>query len=372
MSRRMYDLDNLRVALTALVIFFHTTIAYGAAGSWYLEDVDKSELTVPMILLTIFTAVCQSFFMGLFFFISGFFTPDSLSRKGTAKFLIDRFIRLGLPMLFYLLFLGPTTTYVAYYRHEESYYHFFTTTILRARMPNFGPLWFAEALLYFVVLYAAYQLLLSKKAAGAQPRPFPSHRKLWITAIICGLIAFLVRLIYPTGTGPWELQLGYFPLYILLFVMGTTAKRQGWLEQMPSTLVRRWRRIAYWTIPVLPIGLILTGALEDDIEFAGGFNIQAFLYAMWEPFVCFGICLALLAWFRARWSSASSLFRGLGRSAYTAYVIHPIIVVSFTALFMGSSLAPIIKLFIVGPLSIVICFAISLVIVRIPYVNKVL
>ncbi|MFD1675744.1 hypothetical protein [Alicyclobacillus fodiniaquatilis] len=41
-----------------------------------------------------------------------------------------------------------------------------------------------------------------------------------MTAIIFGLIAFAVRLKYPTGTGPLELQLGYFPLYILMMIMG--------------------------------------------------------------------------------------------------------------------------------------------------------
>ncbi len=85
MRHRLDYLDHLRTALTVLVLVFHTSIAYGGAGSWILEDVDKSELNATIILFTIFTAVCQAFFMGLFFFLTAYFIPASYDRKGAAK-----------------------------------------------------------------------------------------------------------------------------------------------------------------------------------------------------------------------------------------------------------------------------------------------
>ena len=51
--------------------------------------------------------------MGLFFLISGCLSPGSLARKGTAGFLTDRAIRLGLPVLFFGLVLGPLTVALA-------------------------------------------------------------------------------------------------------------------------------------------------------------------------------------------------------------------------------------------------------------------
>ncbi len=96
MKQRLDYLDNLRTALTVLVLVFHTSIAYGGAGSWILEDVDKSELNATIVLFTIFTAVCQAFFMGLFFFLTAYFIPASYDRKGAAKFLKDRLVRLGI------------------------------------------------------------------------------------------------------------------------------------------------------------------------------------------------------------------------------------------------------------------------------------
>lgn len=45
--------------------------------------------------------------MTLFFFISGIYVPSSLARKGAARFLADRTLRLVLPCLAYSLLLAP-------------------------------------------------------------------------------------------------------------------------------------------------------------------------------------------------------------------------------------------------------------------------
>jgi hypothetical protein len=47
--------------------------------------------------------------MGFLSLLAGYFTPGSLERKGYARFLGDRFLRLGLPLLAFGLILGPLT-----------------------------------------------------------------------------------------------------------------------------------------------------------------------------------------------------------------------------------------------------------------------
>ena len=49
--------------------------------------------------------------MATFFFIAGMYTAPSLARKGVGKFLVDRAIRLGIPMLFSMLLLSPVVEY---------------------------------------------------------------------------------------------------------------------------------------------------------------------------------------------------------------------------------------------------------------------
>ncbi len=49
--------------------------------------------------------------MALLFFVAGCFTPAAHDRKGPARFLADRFYRLGLPTLLFALLIGPMTEY---------------------------------------------------------------------------------------------------------------------------------------------------------------------------------------------------------------------------------------------------------------------
>ncbi len=64
-----------------------------------------------------FVKVNLAFFMPVFFFISGYFTPASLRKKGLHGFLRDRFYRLGIPCLVTLFVLNPfLTVYVSGFR----------------------------------------------------------------------------------------------------------------------------------------------------------------------------------------------------------------------------------------------------------------
>ncbi len=101
----MFFVDNLRILLTILVISHHISITYGAPGSWYHREGVPDMLSA--IILTLFVAVNQAFFMGFFFMISGYFVPGSYDRKGGGKFLKDRLMRLGIPLVFYMVVIDP-------------------------------------------------------------------------------------------------------------------------------------------------------------------------------------------------------------------------------------------------------------------------
>ena len=77
---RVAYIDNLRVFLTILVIVLHSAVTYGSEGGWYYQEpTDDMAVIIP---LTILSAILQSFFMGLFFFLGGYFTPGSVDKKG--------------------------------------------------------------------------------------------------------------------------------------------------------------------------------------------------------------------------------------------------------------------------------------------------
>jgi fucose 4-O-acetylase-like acetyltransferase len=50
--------------------------------------------------------------MSAFFLLAGYFTPRSFERKGSKQFLIDRLIRLGIPIAIYTTILVNINEYI--------------------------------------------------------------------------------------------------------------------------------------------------------------------------------------------------------------------------------------------------------------------
>ena len=104
-SMRNAGFDLLRGYMTVLVLFHHAAITYGAIGGWYYHEV-KPAASLQGTLLVLFCTTNQAYFMGLFFLIAGYFTPSAIARKGSRRYLADRALRLGLPLLFSVVSWG--------------------------------------------------------------------------------------------------------------------------------------------------------------------------------------------------------------------------------------------------------------------------
>src|SRR6187549_1326505 len=185
-TRNAY-IDHLRVVLTVLVILHHAAIVYGGSGSWYW----KQDPETPSRLLLLFNAVNQSYFMGFFFLLAGYFTPRSFDRKGAGPYLAERFLRLGVPLLAYFLILSPLTIALARTTRGEAFWPGWWERILN-RDGEPGPLWFAEALLFFALAYAAWRAV--RKTPGTDLAVLPSNRTLLLIALATGTVSFLIRL----------------------------------------------------------------------------------------------------------------------------------------------------------------------------------
>lgn len=370
MGRLVY-LDNLKIVLTILVISHHSSIAFGASGGWYYV-IPPPEGSLAPVVLTLFTAVNQAFFMSLFFFISAFFTPLSCDRKGVAGFLKDRFGRLGIPLVVYFFLLNPALVYLVRRFHgltQEGFFDFMRHHILSAS--GTGPLWFVLALLIFASIYTA--LRLARPRPPGQSTPMPGNGAVLLFVLANGLAAFLVRLVFPAGWGILGLQLGYFPLYISMYVLGALASRTGWLEGLAPRQARLWFGASILLIVLLPVIMIWGGALEGKGDaFRGGINVLAAIYAFWEPVLCVGISMQLLALFRAHFNRANAFSRFAARGAYTAYILHPFFVILGTRMLEQSSLGPIANFLVLSVTATVSCFAFAGIVCRAPLLQRIL
>ena len=330
---REFYIDRLRSVMTAFVILHHTAITYGASGGWFYNELKPSGSTSSLI-LTMFCATNQAYFMGFFFLLAGYFTPPSLERKGYGKFLADRFSRLGLPLLAFIFLLNPfTTALITAYQGKGfwlTFAYYWNHTII-----GNGPLWFAQALLIFSIGYCAWRAIAGATLnnAARTDRPVPSALW-WVgSALAVGVAALAIRQFVPTGVNILGLQLGYFASYIFLFALGIAAWRYDWLRRLEWKHARPMVAGLVLTWPLILIAILLAQAWygPGKSNFGGGHSWPAVVYALWEPFVAWGLIAAWLLVFRACMNRPSKLWSWLNRRAYAVYIIHPPVLVGSLA-----------------------------------------
>jgi peptidoglycan/LPS O-acetylase OafA/YrhL len=371
-ARELY-IDRLRSVMTAFVILHHTAITYGASGSWFYNELHVSG-TISSLLLTFFVATNQAYFMGFFFLLAGYFTPPSLERKGYAKFVADRFLRLGVPLLVFVFLLGPLTAALVNAAEGKGFWSTFAYLWNHAVIIT-GPLWFAQALLMFSIGYCAWRAMAGAPLTQVErsPKSVPAGKWWLVSTVAVGVAALAIRQVVPTGVNVIGLQLGYFASYTFLFALGIAAWRYDWLRQLEWRQARAWIIGLIFTWPLLPLGIFVARSLNGagKSNFGGGLSWTAILYAMWEPFVAWGLIAAWLLMFRSRMNQASTLWGWLNRRAYAVYIIHPPILVGISLLLHPWIAPALVKFCVMGALSCLACWLLADPLVRLPGVRRV-
>jgi peptidoglycan/LPS O-acetylase OafA/YrhL len=374
-SGRPRDLyiDRLRSIMTVLVILHHTAITYGAIGAWFWYELKPSAAISSQILI-LFCTTNQAYFMAFFFFLAAYFIPASLERKGYGQFIGDRFTRLGLPLLGFILVLGPFTAALAHWGDTGRFWETFPY-IWRHFIIIPGPLWFVQALLLFSLAYCAWRAVAGPSLARSQrtPRPFPSTFALVGSALATGAGALLIRQKFPLGVNVAAFQLAYFAPYIVLFAAGIAAGRYDWLRQLKWRNARAaiWVGIVVW--PVMPVAVAVTNVLyHGNANFSTGFSWPAALYAFWEPLVAWGFIAGWLLLARRWMNQPSPFWSWVTRRAYAVYIIHPPVLVGASLLLHAWAAPALVKFGATGTLAIVCTWLLADPLVRLPGLRRVL
>ncbi len=225
-------------------------------------------------------------------------------------------------------------------------------------------------MLIFGALY-----LLVRRLAPSIPRitAFPSNSTLALAAAATGLAAFGLRLVWPTGTNVSNLQLGYFSSYVVLFAAGCLAASWPTLDLAPDRQRRLWTLIAWMTFPLLPIAVVMGKHIPAAAgSLSGGFNLQALVYAFWEPFLAWGIILALIHFYSSRLAAPVRLWHALSQRAYAIYIIHPPVLVAIALAWRGIAAPPALKIIVTGSATCLACFIIAGLLLRLPAIKRIL
>ncbi|TPG37498.1 acyltransferase [Flavobacterium pectinovorum] len=370
-SNKLLYIDNIKVLLTILVVLHHTFIAYSSSEGWYYNE--QTNLMSARILSTMFISINQSFFMGYFFLLAAYFTDSSYSKKGASKFIKDRLIRLGIPLLFYCFILTPFISYLVYYFAKEHHITYFEYLNGYDNWIDLGVTWFVAALLLFTLLYVAVKKIF--KINFDKPVAVPNSSAILLFAAGLGIISFLVRIIFPVGwiLEPVGFQLGHFPQYIALFIIGLLASKNNWFDQLSEKTGRQLKRSAWLCLLFFPVFLIVKFKLNTPSSwFSGGFHWQALLYALWEQWIGISILTTLLIKGKRNWNNTSELLAKASRSSFAVYIFHPLVIVGFTLSVRNWDIEPVVKLLVMIPLIVLGSFLLGLLVLLIPGVKKIL
>jgi glucan biosynthesis protein C len=381
---RLFFVDNLRILLTVLVILHHLVSSYGGLGGWYYKEgrLDGNSL----IMVTVFMVVNQSFFMGSFYLLAGYFAPGSYDRKGRVRFLTDRLVRLGIPLVVYVLLINPFVRYAAevgiwalnrnffkIWGRNGAYWKYAARFLRDRRGTAVGPMWFVEALLIFTLIYWAWRVLA--RPAPVQPqlesKP-PTNLAIAVFALVLGLATFIVRVRLPVGwvLEPLGLQFPYFPQYIGAFVIGIVAFRRNWFLGISDAQGKPWQILAIILIGLSAVVFAVVGKAIDP--FRGGLGWQAVFLAFWEQLLGVAMMVGLLVLFRSRFNHQGRLAKAMAASSYAAFILHGPVLVLLAVGVKRVQQPPLVKIALLAPVAVFLCFAIGYLLRKLPLANRIL
>lgn len=373
---RLTYLDNLRSFVIFLVICLHTAVTYSGMGSWYY--IEKSQLKVnPLVYLVfgIFQSFTQAWFMGVLFFISAVFVAKSLDKKGMARFIKERFFRLGIPLLFYIFVVSPFIYFVVLSSETVSWEYIKTSYIGYfsdiSNLRSSGPLWFVGALLIFSTIYAVIRYFIPVKEK-AKNNIFETINLLKIILLIAG-IAFIIRIWFPIGTAIFNFQLGYFSSYIVLFILGIIVGERNLINEVSEKKnIKLLLTGLCIGLPIWFIVMIFSNVFEGGTAFNGGLNWKSGAYAVWESLTAISFSFGFISFFKKYLNNANKISRILSENSFGVYVFHAPILVITTVLFKGWTANPLIKWIIAIFITSIVCLTFVTIIRMIKPIKKIL
>jgi glucan biosynthesis protein C len=366
-SSRLLFIDNIRWSMIILVLSMHACDTYSPFGNWYYVDRQDTGFGTALF-FGVYQSFLQAFFMAVLFFIAGYFSAAAYDRKGFAPFVRDRFVRLGLPTLFYMLVIGPLTQYfLSWTWGTGGFGHQWLLHLADGEwLSETGPMWFCVALLMFSIVYGLVRLSgwKERRVAPGDDRASGLAAAIFIAAM--ALSTFLARIAVSEDVSVLNVHPGDFPQYVLMFAAGAFGCRGNWMTELPESFCIRWAELALGaSVPLFAALIVFGGGLQGETApYSGGFNPVSAGKCLWEALVCVGMGLLMLAVYRRHFNAQGPLARWLSDNAFGVYLIHPPILIGSAILLHAVELNPIAKALLLTALGAVGSFAASAFVLR--------
>jgi len=367
--------DHARSFLTLVVVLHHSVIPYTHFG----HTDAKSWIGFDMVVLA-----TDSFFMAMFFFLSGLFVWPSLSHKTTAIHLRDRLLRLGLPFAIAAVTVIPLAYYAIALRQnlDLTFAAFWWKTVTVGPWES-GPVWFVWVLLVFDLLASLLYRLspnLLDPIHRLSEQCFEQPAKFFLFLLAVTTLAYIPALIYfgPNRwfeLGPFSVQASRILLYAAYFFIGAgigvAHLNQGVLSADGRLAKSSWG----WLIATLIPYCLMWGLIYIKREILGNPDPQPtwYLASYGFFFVAFSaaILFAILGFFlgsKRRWN----ILDRMQGDAYGIFLVHYPIVLWLQYWLFDYDLPAIVKAAIAFVLTVAFSWAVTAALRKIPGATRVL
>ena len=373
---RNLALDRARTFLTLVVLLHHAVIPYTYFGhtdpkSWIGFDV-------------VVTAT-DSFFMAMFFFLSGLFVWPGLGHKSPAIFLRDRLLRLGLPFAIAAFTVIPIAYYaISLRQHPEiGFSEFWWKMVTVGPWPS-GPIWFVWVLLAFdltsSLLYRVSAHLVDPINRLSQ-RGFDQPTVFFLFLLAVSAIVYIPALLYfgPNRWfefGPFSVQANRILLYAAYFFIGAGIGAANFERGVFSADGRLAKSSWGWIVATLIPYCLIWVMIYIKREILGNPDPQPHWYLAFYGlfFVTFSaaILFAILAYFLKFKQSGWSVLDPMQGDAYGMFLVHYPIALWLQYWLFDYDLPAIVKASIGFALTVPLSWALTAALRKIPGATRVL
>jgi hypothetical protein len=369
-------LDRTRTFLTLVVLIHHAVIPYTHFG----HTDPKSWIGFDCVVLA-----TDSFFMAMFFFLSGLFAWSGIARKGPLNYLSDRLLRLALPFAICALTVIPIAYYAISLRQhpEVSFASFWWKTVTVGPWPS-GPIWFLWVLLGFdlvaCLLYKLSPNLLDPiNRLSLRGRRRPAE---FFAVMLAVTAAFYIPgLVYygPSSWfefGPFSVQHGRVMLYATYFFFGAGIGVQL-LDRGLLAADGRMAKVSWdWMVLTIVPYCLLWVLIFIKREILGNPsplpNWYEALYAICFTVFSVAIMFLILAYFLRFKQSGWSILDPMQPAAYGMFLVHYPIVLWLQYWMFDFDIPAIAKALIAFVLTVVLSWAATAALRKIPGATRVL
>lgn len=304
-GRRYHDLDALRAFAMFLGVAWHAAVVYG-------RDATRAGVSGDLHLW--FAATSHAFRLPVFFLLAGFFAAMVHDRGGPGRFVRQRAVRIGVPLVVGMLTLSPLVAVLS-----RRYYGVAAPDTADLFRPYH--LWFLLWLLiYYAVALGIERLRAPCEFGDRVIRVLVISRWRLIPLVGAGLV------IYAACGGPgrvpglsWAPRVSLLALYGLFFTVGWLMWRRR--ERLPELAREPWRHGALALAASIAFAVLVHQGWAHTGE-SSWFEARHVAADTLSLLIAWSALFALFGLFVRVLSEANPRVRYLADSVYWLYLVH--------------------------------------------------